>query len=363
MVADTVEAEETQESEADVEDVDVTEDNASDAEEPAEETESDEEALFTSETSDEEFSDQVSAEQTEGEAYVLMNIPYDDFYKAELKNNDVKVDAFTSATLNKSRTAGMMNGNSAYHTDVEGTNLAGVTFPVKVSDLALLKDQKKVTDDDSVTITVTNKGQTASNTYTGKDALVSIEKAAPDMALLDVMLPDIDGFEVLQKIREKYNFPVIMLTAKTEYMDKINGLMLGADDYMAKPFNPLELIARVKAQMRRFTKYNTGGRAQEDVIDFGNMFLNRTTHECIYNEKHLTLTPIEFDILWLLCDNRGQVISSERLFEEVWKEKYYKNSNNTVMVHIRHLREKMSGPTGKSNFIKTVWGVGYRVEK
>lgn len=182
VVADTVEAEETQESEADVEvdtedpadveDVDVTEDNASDAEEPAEETESDEEALFTSETSDEEFSDQVSAEQTEGEAYVLMNIPYDDFYKAELKNNDVKVDAFTSATLNKSRTAGMMNGNSAYHTDVEGTNLAGVTFPVKVSDLALLKDQKKVTDDDSVTITVTNKGQTASNTYTGKDSLI-----------------------------------------------------------------------------------------------------------------------------------------------------------------------------------------------
>ena len=190
-----------------------------------------------------------------------------------------------------------------------------------------------------------------------------LEKQVPSLILLDVMLPDIDGFEVLQKIREKYNFPVIMLTAKTEYMDKINGLMLGADDYMAKPFNPLELIARVKAQMRRFTKYNTGGRAQEDVIDFGNMFLNRTTHECIYNEKHLTLTPIEFDILWLLCDNRGQVISSERLFEEVWKEKYYKNSNNTVMVHIRHLREKMSGPAGKSNFIKTVWGVGYRVEK
>ena len=199
--------------------------------------------------------------------------------------------------------------------------------------------------------------------YDGEEALKLAKENIYDILLLDVMLPDIDGFEVLQKIREKYNFPVIMLTAKTEYMDKINGLMLGADDYMAKPFNPLELIARVKAQMRRFTKYNTGGRAQEDVIDFGNMFLNRTTHECIYNEKHLTLTPIEFDILWLLCDNRGQVISSERLFEEVWKEKYYKNSNNTVMVHIRHLREKMSGPTGKSNFIKTVWGVGYRVEK
>lgn len=209
--------------------------------------------------------------------------------------------------------------------------------------ILVVDDEKEIAD--VIELYLKNEGFEVEKFYTGKDALVSIEKAAPDMALLDVMLP------------------VIMLTAKTEYMDKINGLMLGADDYMAKPFNPLELIARVKAQMRRFTKYNTGGRAQEDVIDFGNMFLNRTTHECIYNEKHLTLTPIEFDILWLLCDNRGQVISSERLFEEVWKEKYYKNSNNTVMVHIRHLREKMSGPTGKSNFIKTVWGVGYRVEK
>ena len=199
--------------------------------------------------------------------------------------------------------------------------------------------------------------------YNGTDALRCIEENAPDMALLDVMLPDIDGFTILQKIREKYTFPVIMLTAKTEYMDKINGLTLGADDYIAKPFNPLELIARVKAQLRRFTKYNDGGRPQEDIIDFAGLVLNRSTHECVYNERALTLTPIEFDILWILCENRGQVISSEQLFEQVWKEKYYKNSNNTVMVHIRHLREKMSGPTGKSDFIKTVWGVGYRVEK
>ena len=224
-----------------------------------------------------------------------------------------------------------------------------------------------VEDDSSirelVVYTLNSTGIQAEGFEKPSDFWKALNTKMPSLVILDVMLPDIDGFEVLQKIREKYNFPVIMLTAKTEYMDKINGLMLGADDYMAKPFNPLELIARVKAQMRRFTKYNTGGRAQEDVIDFGNMFLNRTTHGCIYNEKHLTLTPIEFDILWLLCDNRGQVISSERLFEEVWKEKYYKNSNNTVMVHIRHLREKMSGPTGKSNFIKTVWGVGYRVEK
>ena len=177
VVSDAVDVEETQDAEAEVEvdeddaddtaDVDVVEDNAADAAEA-----DSEEDLFSSEVTEDEFSDQAGDDQTTGEAYVLMNIPYDDFYKAELKNNDVKVDAFTSATKNKSRTAGMMNGNSAYHVDPEGTDVSGVTFPVKVSDLAVLKDQKKVTDEDSVTITVTNRGQTASNTYTGKDSLI-----------------------------------------------------------------------------------------------------------------------------------------------------------------------------------------------
>ena len=199
--------------------------------------------------------------------------------------------------------------------------------------------------------------------YTGQDALDCIESTRIDLAILDVMLPDIDGFTILKKIREKYTFPVIMLTAKTEYLDKITGLTMGAYDYIPKPFNPLELVARVKAQMRRYTQYNDKSRSEGDVIDFGGLVLNKQSHECTYNERSLTLTPIEFDILWLLCENRGKVISSEELFESVWHENYYKNSNNTVMVHIRHLREKMSGPTGKSDFIKTVWGVGYKVEE
>ena len=199
--------------------------------------------------------------------------------------------------------------------------------------------------------------------YTGQDALDCIESTRIDLAILDVMLPDIDGFTILKKIREKYTFPVIMLTAKTEYLDKITGLTMGADDYIPKPFNPLELVARVKAQMRRYTQYNDKSRSEGDVIDFGGLVMNKQSHECTYNERSLTLTPIEFDILWLLCENRGKVISSEELFESVWHENYYKNSNNTVMVHIRHLREKMSGPTGKSDFIKTVWGVGYKVEE
>lgn len=229
------------------------------------------------------------------------------------------------------------------------------------SKILIVDDEKAIAD--VIELYLKNENYEVYKCYNGVDALKCVEENKLDMAVLDVMLPDIDGFTILQRIRETYTFPVIMLTAKTEYMDKINGLTLGADDYMAKPFNPLEFIARVKAQLRRSTKYNENNKTPEDIIDFAGLVLNRTTHECVYNEKYLTLTPIEFDILWILCENRGQVIGSEQLFEQVWGEKYYKNSNNTVMVHIRHLREKMSSPTGKSDFIKTVWGVGYKVEK
>ena len=229
------------------------------------------------------------------------------------------------------------------------------------SKVLIVDDEREIAD--VVELYLKNENYQVVKCYNGRDALEAVEKEKPDLALLDVMLPDIDGFTILQKIREKYTFPVIMLTAKTEYMDKITGLTLGADDYIPKPFNPLELVARVKAQLRRCTQYNEGTKEEGDILDFGGLLLNRTSHECVYNEVSLTLTPIEFDILWLLCENRGKVISSEELFEKVWHEKYYKNSNNTVMVHIRHLREKMSAPTGKSDFIKTVWGVGYKVEE
>ena len=180
------------------------------------------------------------------------------------------------------------------------------------SKILIVDDEREIAD--VVELYLRNENYEVEKCYNGTDALRCIEENTPDMALLDVMLPDIDGFTILQKIREKYTFPVIMLTAKTEYMDKINGLTLGADDYIAKPFNPLELIARVKAQLRRFTKYNDGGRPQEDIIDFAGLVLNRSTHECVYNERELTLTPIEFDILWILCENRGQVISSQQHF-------------------------------------------------
>ena len=183
------------------------------------------------------------------------------------------------------------------------------------------------------------------------------------LVILDVMLPDISGFTLCGEIRKEHHFPVLMLTAKAEDMDKITGLTIGADDYITKPFNPLELMARVKAQLRRYTRYNEADKAGDcrDIIDFNGLVINRATHECTLYDRELGLTPIEFDILWMLCENRGQVISAERLFESVWGEKYL-DRNNTVMVHIRRLREKMGEPSRNPRFIKTVWGVGYKID-
>ena len=198
----------------------------------------------------------------------------------------------------------------------------------------------------------------------GQDALQCIETEAIDLAVLDVMLPDMSGFAICQQIRKKHNFPIIMLTAKDEEIDKITGLTLGADDYITKPFRPLEMVARVKAQLRRFTKYNpVEAVSEENVIVFSGLVLNKDKHECILNEKQIPLTPIEFSILWVLAGNRGRVIRSEELYLAVWGDKYYTNNNNTVMVHIRHIREKMHDNAERPKYIKTVWGVGYKIDK
>lgn len=200
--------------------------------------------------------------------------------------------------------------------------------------------------------------------HNGKEAMQCIEQQSLDMAILDVMLPDMSGFQICQKVREQYYFPIIMLTAKVEDMDKIMGLTLGADDYITKPFNPLEVIARVKTQLRRYKKYNTKIEENDTIeeYDIRGLVINKTMHTCTLYSELLDLTPIEFSILWYLCVNQGKVVSSEQLFEEVWEEKYLDN-NNTVMAHIARLREKMKEPAKKPKFIKTVWGVGYQIEK
>jgi len=230
------------------------------------------------------------------------------------------------------------------------------------TNILVVDDEQSISD--LIEVYLKNENYNVFKFYNGQDALECVEKQNIDLAILDVMLPDIDGFSICRKIRENYRFPIIMLTAKEEEIDKITGLALGADDYVTKPFRPLELVARVKAQLRRFTRYNSSEPSREDkVIAFAGLVLNKDTHECTLNERPLSLTPTEFSILWVLASNRGRVVSSEELFREVWGEKYFSNSNNTVMVHIRHLREKMHDNAEHPKYIKTVWGVGYKIEK
>ncbi len=230
------------------------------------------------------------------------------------------------------------------------------------ANILVVDDEQAIAD--LIELYLKNEDYTVFKFYAGREALDCVDNEKIDLAILDVMLPDENGFAICQRIREKHNFPVIMLTAKSEEIDKITGLTLGADDYITKPFRPLELVARVKAQLRRFTKYNTAEPAgEEHVIDFSGLLLNKNTRECTLNERRLGLTPTEFSILWVLASNRGRVVSSEELFQEVWGEKYFINSNNTVMVHIRHLREKMNDSAERPKYIKTVWGVGYKIEQ
>ena len=227
--------------------------------------------------------------------------------------------------------------------------------------ILIVDDEQEIAD--LVEICLKNEGFEVFKFYRGNDALRCVEQEELSLAVLDVMLPDMDGFALCQKIRKDHLFPIIMLTARVEDMDKIKGLTLGADDYITKPFNPLELVARVKTQLRRYTRYNTleASVRESQEVDVRGLCVNRDSHRCTLNGKELSLTPIEFDILWYLIRRKGSVVSSEELFEEVWKEKYF-NSNNTVMSHIARLREKMHEPARKPNYIKTVWGVGYTIE-
>ncbi len=231
-----------------------------------------------------------------------------------------------------------------------------------MSDKILIVDDEAAIAD-LVEVYLKNDGYRVFKFYNAADALACVENEELDLAILDIMLPDMDGFTLCRKISEKHLFPIIMLSAKVEDMDKITGLTLGADDYITKPFNPLELVARVKTQLRRYLRYNNGGEVsgEQTEIDIRGLHIEKDSHKCSLNGKALTLTPIEFRILWYLCERQGSVVSSEELFEAVWGEKYLDN-NNTVMAHIARLREKLHEPTRKPKFVKTIWGVGYTVE-
>ena len=186
--------------------------------------------------------------------------------------------------------------------------------------------------------------------YSAVEALDCIEKEEIDLAILDIMLPDINGFSLCQKIRKEHTYPIIMLTAKDGEMDKIIGLTLGADDY-------------VKAQLRRYKKYSTIPSEQEhtEILTYKKLALNTKNYECSLDGEPLSLTPTEFAILRILLEKQGMVISLEDLFHTVWKDEYYSKNSSTITVHIRHLREKLKDTAEKPQYIKTIWGVGYKI--
>lgn len=263
------------------------------------------------------------------------------------------------------------------------------------SRILVVDDEKEIAD--LLEIYLKGEDYDVLKCYDGTEAAGLIASGAVDLAILDIMLPGKSGLELCKLIRERDNYPVIMLTAKDSEIDKITGLTIGADDYVTKPFLPLELLARVKAQLRRYERYGakgaagvhrretgtpetrdiygnpengssaggdggTGVRQQEGILVCGGILLNVEAHQCFLNEEEVLLTPTEFQLLRTLCERKGTVVSAEELFYSVWKDEYYSKSNNTITVHIRHLREKLKDTGGKTQYIKTIWGVGYKLD-
>ena len=229
-----------------------------------------------------------------------------------------------------------------------------------MKNILVVDDEKEIAD--LIALVLKNEGYNITVAYDGKTAKDYINCQTFDLALLDVMLPDIDGFSLCSLIRQSYYYPIIMVTAKIADFDKITGLTIGADDYITKPFNPLELVTRVKSQLRRYTCYNKDNNDSKDCIEIRGLSINVKKHSVTLNDQPIELTPLEFEILTYLAQHINQVVSSEALFEAVWKEKFF-NSNNTVMAHIARLREKLHEPSRHPKYIKTVWGVGYRIDE
>lgn len=200
--------------------------------------------------------------------------------------------------------------------------------------------------------------------YDGMQALDAMEEHSVDLILLDVMMPRLNGLSALMKLREKSRIPVIILSAKTEESDKVSGLVLGADDYVEKPYNPAELIARVKAHLRRYRAWGEGApKAEADQIINGGLMLDKKQRIVVVEGEEVRLTATEYKILELLMEHPGQVFSAEQIYENVWQESASYTVENTVMVHIRHIREKIEIDTKKPRYVKVVWGIGYKMEK
>lgn len=225
--------------------------------------------------------------------------------------------------------------------------------------ILIVDDEKEICD--LIEIYLKNEGYQIYKASNGLEALEILEKVNIHLIILDLMMPKLDGIQTCLKIRDERHMPIIMLSAKSQDMDKILGLGSGADDYVTKPFNPLELLARVKSQLRRYTQFNQARVNSAEEIEIDDLLINTATHEVKLEGKEIKLTPREFAILELLARHRGIVFSNEKIYESIWNEPFYQ-SDNTVMVHIRKIREKIEENPRKPRFIKTVWGVGYKIE-
>ncbi len=227
--------------------------------------------------------------------------------------------------------------------------------------ILVVEDEKEIAD--LMEIYLINEGYEVEKANNGLAALTLLEAGLFHLVILDIMMPGIDGLETCRRIRQEKNIPILMVSAKSEDIDKIMGLTTGADDYLTKPFNPLELIARVKSQLRRYIQLNPQGNGakNEDDINIEGLNINKVTHRVLLFNREISLTPIEFEILLLLAGNPGRVFTVDEIFERVWQEDYLE-SDNTVRVHIRKIREKMEIDSKRPFYIKTVWGVGYKFE-
>ncbi len=221
-------------------------------------------------------------------------------------------------------------------------------------------DDKEIVE--AIEIYLQQEGYHVLKAYDGEQALDMLKKNEVHLLIIDVMMPKLDGIRATLKIREESSIPIIILSAKSEDSDKILGLNIGADDYVTKPFNPLELVARVKSQLRRYTHLGNVSESNETVYQVGGLMINDDLKEVTVDGELVKLTPIEYNILLLLVKNQGKVFSIEQIYENIWNEDAI-GADNTVAVHIRHIREKIEINPKEPRYLKVVWGVGYKVEK
>ncbi len=222
-------------------------------------------------------------------------------------------------------------------------------------------DDKQIVD--AIDIYLTGEGFQVIKAYDGYEALEILESQPADLMIVDVMMPGLDGIRTTLKVRETSSIPIIILSAKSEDTDKILGLNIGADDYLSKPFSPLELVARVKSQLRRYTQLgNMSQQANDQTYKCGGLTINDDTKEVWVDDDPIKLTPIEYNILLLLVKNAGKVFSIDEIYEQIWNEEAI-GADNTVAVHIRHIREKIEINPREPRYLKVVWGVGYKIEK